>query len=156
MGSEVPRNEPIAERMCVVRPSGRVPLCSRTKYQQAQSSIQITPLTAPTLSLPRGLVAPRRLLADGQQVPVDHHQPLDRGQRVLLHLGVRVLEDGHHRELRAELRHEAAPLGVVLDELADVVARDGEGLRVGLGHEEGDERLDRGAVLGLEGLVVVL
>ena len=45
---------------------------------------------------------------------------------------------------------------MVLDELADVVARDGEGLRVGLGDEEGDERLDRGAVLGLEGLVVVL
>ena len=38
MGSEVPRNEPIAERMCVVRPSGRVPLCSRTKYQSRQSS----------------------------------------------------------------------------------------------------------------------
>ena len=67
-----------------------------------------------------------------------------------------MLEDLHCEGFRTILGHEAAPLGVVLDKLADVVARDGEGLRVGLGDEEGDECLERRAVLGLEGLVVVL
>lgn len=106
MGCGVPRNEPIAERMCVVRPSGRVPLCSRTKYQRAVVSIQITPQPRPSLSRaarPRQL---QRLLADGEQVPVDHHQALDGGEGVLLHLGVRVLEDRHHlwREARGVRR----------------------------------------------------
>ena len=48
---------------------------------------------------------------------------------VCVHLRVGVLEDGHDGALGAVLRHEAAALGVVLDELGDVVARDGEAVQ---------------------------
>ena len=49
-------------------------------------------------------------------LPVDHHEPLHARERVLLHLRVGVLEDGHDGPLGTVLRHEATALGVVLDE----------------------------------------
>ena len=68
-----------------------------TKYQSGRRLNTNYTISQPRPSLSRAArrAAPR-LLADGEQVPVDHHQALDGGQGVLLHLGVRVLEDRHH------------------------------------------------------------
>ena len=79
------------------------------------------------------------------KLPVLHHYLGDTLERMALKVDVGVLDEGHDELLRPQTLGDGPAVGVITDELTDIVAGDAGHLLV-IAREEGDEDLQEAEV----------